>query len=678
MKPHARPGLFHHAWTEQRWSEPAEVTLRSPLFALHMSSDVDPVHMAQIRQAREVLRRRDAADMEGAIRHQRGVVERFLTGRSAYFGPDECQPLDDVERLRDEGRDVFVVVKFMDEAPHIAATFHSLLNQRGVDLRRVVIVAVDNNSTDGSDQIVKSIISANKGAARIVYMNQPRPGAGNAARLGVDRCVATVQAMCALDGDWSRLQKSLIALSDGDTVYHPRALREVLRIFDECPTVDGVMPFLTYKATAALRLFAAHRPAPPEVLARYADLRATVPVSVDLSGIEAFDELPRWRRKRVGNRMEIGSLSVELRDTDDMGRRFGVLRDPSGRLAYVLEDRTIVLAEAPASGLDAALVFLENGLVRRDEKWRWHAVVGHDIFLTWLFAGMGASENMIYPDTSDALKTFRTWAFSIGGQHQLRRPELRIVTGSDYQSGRILQATGCTVRLGPAEAHAETEIDRLIKMARNLMRQQAVFYGRTRGSVIERASGLYVHMTRIQENIEAEVRRYDDAAFEKVIFPERILFPLRWIFQNAFRFYAHSEPEARRIVREQLLDIVFGDAAAAVEKRWFTPAAVDLVARASHDDRPDVAERLAEELIAEHHPEIMRCYQRTLRDFFARQRVPADRFEWLLTDLDKTRNALRERPSAVDPATVWDGEEFEIDIERGQAVSMRPADGPSA
>jgi hypothetical protein len=683
--------LFHREWTDRIQHEPPQTALDSPLLALHNSSDVDPILPEQIRDARRVLtlRRewiaagRPAGSRAEQLRSvRRRVVERFLAGRRAKFGAEQCQPLDDVAALAREGRDVFLVIKFMDEEPHLAATVHSLLGQRGIDLGRVVIVAVDNNSTDGSDQIVKSLIAANRTPARILYMNQPQPGAGNAARFGVDRCIATVYQMCLLDGAWDRLETAVIGVSDGDTVYHPHVVREMRDIFDSCPTVDGAMPFLTYKFSAALRLFADHIPASPEELAQFADFGKAVAVDVDLSGVSAFEELPRWRRSCVeADVMELGQtngtvIRVELASEDQHGRRFGVLRDQAGRLAYVLRDRTLVIAKAPVSGTDAALVFLENDGVRQVEKWRWHAVIGHDLFLRWAFAGMGLPEEMVFPDTSDALKMFRTWAFAIGGQHQLRRPGLRIATGSDYQSGRILQATGCTVRLGPADAYAETEIDRLIKMARNLVRQQAVFYGETRGSALERATGLYVHMTRIQQDIESELRGYDDATFEHTVFPERVLFPLRWILQNAIRFYAHEDPRAKAMVRGRVLRVMFSaETADAVEREWFGEDKVRVVREAHPDNRLDVAERIAEEIIAAHYPEIMAFYQATLRDFFRRCHVCPEHYEWLLTGMTSSRNAMVDKPPAADPTEVWAGEEFVIDVARGQVVSMRKDEG---
>jgi len=642
---------------------------------------VDPVLPEQVRQARQVLLAREAAGGAPVPDLQRQVVQRFLAGRAGHFGATQCAPFDEAADLAREGRDVFLVVKFMDEAPHLEATLRSLLNQDGVDPGRVVIVATDNNSADGSDRIVKEMAAACSTRARIIYLNQAVPGAGNAARLGVDRCLATVLRMCELDGNWDRLQNALIAVSDGDTVYHPHLLRETLRIFEDCPTVDAVMPFLSYKLTAALRLFAGHRPAMPERLHPFARLDRATATQVSLAGETAFEQMPRWlRRPRTDDLMELGLsgggvLTVALCNRDEEGRRFGVLRDPAGRLAYVLADRTLVLAQAPVSGHDAALVYLENGGVAADQKWRWHGLIGHDLFLYWLFAGLGVPEEVIYPDTSDALKTIRAWAFAIGGQHQLRRPGLRIVTGSDYQSGRVLQAVGAMVRLGPAGAMAQTEIDRLIKMVRNLVGDQAVFYGNIRSTALERASGLYVHMTRIQGDIEEEVRGYEDAAFRSTVFPERILFLLRWLLQNTMRFYAHEEDEARRIVAGRVLVPMFGERAAAIERDWFAGGCLDAVRAAGADERLDVAERLAERFIAANYPELLRLYADTLRDFFVRQHVAAQHYEWLFDGLQTAPNAIVVRPRDVNPAAVWDGEEFVIDVARGQVLSMRAKTG---
>lgn len=685
----ADPGPYHHAWTRQNQDQPPETALHSPLLDLARSSDVDPLLPEQVANARHVLRLRravirggDPVDAATVLDCQRRIVERFLASRRAYFGEQQSRPLPDAAALAHEGRDIFVVVKFMDEAPHLAATLRSLVNQREIDPGRVLIVTVDNNSADGSDAIAREVATANRTAVRIVNIGQRVPGAGNAARLGVDTCIATIHDMCLADGRWDRLQRATVAVSDGDTVYHPRTVHEVARILDEDPDADGVMPFLTYKFTAALRLFHDYRPADPDSLAARAQGDAGIPVSADLSGMHAHDELPRWQRRETPDGILLTArdgraVTVPLAHADEHQRRFGVLRDSAGRRAYIFADRTLVLHEAPVSGLDTALVTLENACIRRDEKWRWHAVVGHDLFLYWAFAGMGLPERMVFPDTSDALKTFRAWSFAIGGQHQLRRPGLRIATGSDYQSGRVLQAVGNTIRLGPAQAFAETETDRLIKMIRNFVHRQSVFYGSTRSSAMERATGLYVHMTRIQGDLERELRGYTDEVFEQTVFPERLLFPLRWILQNAVRFYCHGGRE-REIVRERALGVMFSHRTAVqIEHRMLSEGFLRALAEAPFTEKQAMAERVAEQIMARHHREIMAFYRQTLRSFFSSRRVPPASYEWLLSGLTESRSAITQRPPDVDVTAVWEGDEFDIDTGRGQVVRMRSCHGQS-
>ena len=664
--------------------EPPETALESPLLDLVNTSDVNPILPEQVADARAVLRLRrqhTSSPWDGSasevVRLQRQIVERYLSGRRAYFGTDQVAPLDGVPGLVDEQRDIFVVIKFMDEAPHIAATVLSLLNQTELDMNRLVIVAVDNQSTDGSDSIMKELVAATDTPVRFIYLNQPVPGAGNAARLGVDRAIATVHAMCLHDNRWDRLQSAIIGVSDGDTVYHPNTISEAAKIFDGNPLVDGVMPFLVYKFTAALRLFSTYQPACPDELARQVRASDVRQVGVSLADLSAHDALPRRRRRRIGDVMALDVLGgetvlVPLTYTDNNGRRFGVIRDSAGRLGYVYEDRGLVLGEAAVSGFDAALVFLENGGVGRAEKWRWHALVGHDLFLYWAFAGLGLPEEMIYPDTSDALKVFRAWSFAIGGQHQLARRDLRIATGSDYQSGRVLQAVGNTVRFGPAHAFAETETDRLIKMVRNLARSQPVFYGQTRSDPLHRATGLYLHMTRIQADIEREVRNYPDELFEYAIFPERVLFPLRWIVQNAVRFYAHASEDAKRTIRDRVLAVMFSKKTAArVERVWLDDRSVAALRAAPSHERQAVAERIAENIIGATYPELMAFYRRCLRSFMQHNGVAAKHFEWLLEGLETSRNAILESPPPVDPATVWHEDEFVIDSSRGQVLRVR-------
>ncbi|RYZ94929.1 MAG: glycosyltransferase family 2 protein, partial [Moraxellaceae bacterium] len=424
------------------------------------SSNVNKIPEVQLEDAQKVLSLREKAigsnnaeAFNEITEIQRRIVERHLKGREEFYGAEQVQPFDEVEDLLREGRDTFLIIKFMDEAPHIRATLASLLTQTTVDLGRVVIVAVDNNSTDGSGDIIKATTREIKSKARVIYVNQKIPGGGSAARFGTDRSMATIYKMCTLDQNWSRLQSARIAVTDGDTVYHHEVVHSLCEVFDNEQGVDGVMPFLIYKLTAALRFFKDYQPLNEITL--FETSQSVDPVAVDatLSTTEAHNIFVRQGRKLVGDNMvlqqkEGGSVEVPLTCITPDGRRFGVLQDRDGARAFIIEDRTLVLHCAPVSGFDAVMVFMENGGVREDEQWKWHTAIGHDLFLLWMFQNQGVPKEIIAPDTSDALKMFRCWAFAIGGQHQLSKPGLKIVTGTDYQSGRVLQSAGCLTVLG--------------------------------------------------------------------------------------------------------------------------------------------------------------------------------------------------------------------------------------
>jgi hypothetical protein len=177
-------------------------------------------------------------------------------------------------------------------------------------------------------------------------------------------------------------------------------------------------------------------------------------------------------------------------------------------------------------------------------------------------------------------------------------------------------------------------------------------------------------MTRIQGDLERELRDYDDAVFEHTVFPERVLFPLRWMFQNAVRYLAHGDTE-RAVVRDRVLLPVFGPAHAAdIERDLLGAQLHDALTAVPFHEKQAVAERVAEQLIGAYYPDIMRFYAATLRDFFDRHQVAPEHFEWLLDGIERSRNAIREQPPPVDPAAVWDGREFDIDIARGQVVRM--------
>ncbi|MEM1301538.1 MAG: glycosyltransferase family 2 protein, partial [Pseudomonadota bacterium] len=334
-------------------------------------------------------------------------------------------------------------------------------------------------------------------------------------------------------------------------------------------------------------------------------------------------------------------------------------------------DRFLGLTRAPTAGYDSALVYLENGRVSPSEVWRWHSLIGHDLFLLWCFSGAGLSTEQILPDTSDALKSFRVWAFAVGGQHQLSRPGTERVTGTDYQSGRVLQSFGARSVLGASQAHSETEIDRLAKMIRNFANEQSVFYGNTRSGSLERASGLYLHMSRIQDQIEAEVKNYSEELYEGIVFPERVLFPLRWMLQNYICAYFEADEEQRPEVLANSLDIIFGPQTTKLicDEVLTASEAADMATR-NFEAIKARAEELAETIIQDHWKTLMRFYEATLRDFFTQENVSPQVFEPLLRPLAGCRNALLEERPLIDVNEVWSPDRFNIDYGRGQVLEV--------
>ncbi|UXY14138.1 glycosyltransferase family 2 protein [Chitiniphilus purpureus] len=681
-----RRTLWKHLPTLANRQQTPQAALNSRLLELMHTSNVNKIAPQQLADAQQVLALREAllargdagsdADWGEITALQRGIIERHLAARAEFYGADQVLPFDDAATLAREGRDTFLIIKFMDEAPHIRATLASLLTQTRVDLGRVVIVAVDNNSTDGSDRIIQETVAEIASKARVIYVNQPVPGGGSAARYGTDRSMATLYRMCELDQNWQRLQTARLAVTDGDTVYHHEVVHALCELFDQEPGVDGVMPFLIYKLTAALRFFRGYRPLDENALAEIA--RTTIPVAVQtcLSNTDGQRSYPHTGRRRDGDAMLLqhvdgSTVRVPLDCTAPDGRRFGVLQDPDGALAFAFEDRYLVLHRAPVSGFDAALVCLENQGIGKDEQWKWHTAIGHDLFLLWMFQQGGVPEEIVAPDTSDALKMFRCWAFAIGGQHQLSRPGLKIVTGTDYQSGRVLQSVGCLTVLGTAGAWAETEVDRLAKMVRNFANEQSVFYGETRSRGLDRASGLYLHMTRIQGKVEQEIRDYPDHFFRDIAFPERVVFPLRWLLQNAICAYAADDAALRGQLEQQLFVPMFGAARfAALRAAVLHDTALAQLRPLPLDPKRDQAEELAEALIMDAYPEIMQFYARTVAACLDAHGVPQADYAWLFDGIEQGRNALKEARPRVDPAAVWQGSEFVIDQARGQVVQM--------
>lgn len=678
----------------QNRERPVSDCLNSELLSLAYSSDVPNPDARQFERAQQALAYRKSALKEGwtvadeseakeeYIRLCREIVDEHLAAHEAHFGFEQCAPYEDINELAHEGRDIFLIIKFMDEERHIRSTIESLLTQQDVDLSRVVLIGVDNMSIDSSGETFCQLRDTNTSPVHMIYCQQPTSGGGSAARLGVDRSIATVREIARLTGDWNILHRARIAVSDGDTIYHPRLLADSTRIFDEHPDVDGVMPFLTYKLTACLRLFDGWQERDQAALLENVQTRQKdfVAVQSSLDTQLAHEDFPRSRRQvfedgiALWSNVQCETIKVSFVGVSKTGERFGVLVDPKGNHALVFEDRFLSLNRAPMAGYDSALVYLENGRVKPDEVWRWHSLIGHDLFLLWCFNGMGFSKDLILPDTSDALKSFRVWAFAVGGQHQLSRPGTARVTGTDYQSGRVLQSYGARTVLGASQAHSETEIDRLAKMIRNFANEQSVFYGNTRSGSLERASGLYLHMSRIQDEIEAEVKGYSEELYKGVVFPERILFPLRWMLQNYICAYFCADETDRELVLSESLDIFFSrQTCKAICNDVLHPAESAGMEDQQFETIKSRAEELAEDIIRDNWVELMGFYETTLRDFFDSEGIGCDVYDPLLKPITGCRNSLEEERPFIDVNEVWSPERFSIDYGRGQVLEVERA-----
>ncbi|AJY50072.1 glycosyltransferase [Halomonas sp. KO116] len=588
-----------------------------------------------------------------------------MENRVGYYGNDQVITLNDYKALTNEKRDTFVVIKFMDESPHIRATLKSILNQK-YEMERLVVVAVDNNSTDGSDEIVKSVINETVTDARIYYVNQFMPGGGNAARYGVDACISTIYNMCKLDNDWSRLQHCSIAVTDGDTVYTEGVLKEIDFQLKSNIDIDGVMPFLIYKITSTVRFFNNYVPLSED----FSNLDQSLFIKVDfpLCGSLAYEELKLSNRIKYFNTI-FSRDDFAVHTNEKLS--YIVLIDKEGNKAKLYIDGQLLLEQSTVSGDDRSLVYLNNNYIERNEKWKWHTLVGHDIFLRSLYTMFSFPEEAILPDTSDALKTFRCWSFSIGGQHQLSRPGLKIVTGTDYQSGRIHKAVGCRIVLANAEEYSETEIDRLAKMIRNFNKNQNIFYGDARSSSLERASGLYLHMTRIQTKIEEEVKKYDDNFYKETAFPERILFPLRWVLKNSILFsILSSQSISEEIEKLVFLPLLGLKNLNEIKKNILNHSCQKEIISSEHEAREEKAEKIAEKMIEMSFDHIMFFYKKVLGEYFKFSGVDSDAYKWLLEDVGDIECALLKGKIAIDPAEAWRSEEYVIDQDRGQVVDI--------
>jgi glycosyltransferase involved in cell wall biosynthesis len=116
--------------------------------------------------------------------------------------------------------DVTVVITTFNRSQMLPAALESMLHQEPGNVRYEVIV-VDNNSTDGTKQIVERYIT--QGHRNLKYMFEPRQGVSHARNRGVINAHAPI-----------------IAFSDDDVRVAKDWIANIKREFDEHPEVDYV------------------------------------------------------------------------------------------------------------------------------------------------------------------------------------------------------------------------------------------------------------------------------------------------------------------------------------------------------------------------------------------------------------------------------------------------------
>lgn len=88
-----------------------------------------------------------------------------------------------------------VIIPYFNESDYIANTLNSLCNQ---NLRDFVVILVDNASTDGSEEIARSVM-AGYPTVKTIYAHQPEPGKIHALDLGLSLVTTEFVATCDAD-----------------------------------------------------------------------------------------------------------------------------------------------------------------------------------------------------------------------------------------------------------------------------------------------------------------------------------------------------------------------------------------------------------------------------------------------------------------------------------------------
>jgi glycosyltransferase involved in cell wall biosynthesis len=114
---------------------------------------------------------------------------------------------------------VSVVIPVYNGERYIAAAIDSVLSQTGDAAQVSQIIVVDNNSTDGTLDLIQELIASRYGD-RVLAISEPRPNAANARNAGVRLAASEWLAFLDADDLWlpEKLQRQMEAVRQ-----HPEA-----------------------------------------------------------------------------------------------------------------------------------------------------------------------------------------------------------------------------------------------------------------------------------------------------------------------------------------------------------------------------------------------------------------------------------------------------------------------
>jgi glycosyltransferase involved in cell wall biosynthesis len=182
-----------------------------------------------VRRARELIHDDERrADM---VEHNHRLGER-------HFGPDAARDVLDrllLTPMADQVR-LSVVLPVYDEAANLPAVLDSLYHQRGIGHDRYEIVVVDNNSTDGSADLVRAFAAAHPDLA-VHVVPEREQGVSCARRTGMR--FASVRSRGRPNAD----ERFYLVSADADCRVDPDWLAELLAAMESGKAAIGVCDY---------------------------------------------------------------------------------------------------------------------------------------------------------------------------------------------------------------------------------------------------------------------------------------------------------------------------------------------------------------------------------------------------------------------------------------------------